>query len=58
MTPKEYKAMRAVENVVATMAIEDMYLEDDFIRDLYMCMMGKKSTEEMRREIIGKYARH
>ena len=41
MNQKEYNVMHSIENVVATMAIEDMYLDDDFIRELYKVGMGK-----------------
>ena len=57
MDQKKYNVMRSIENVVATMAIEDMYLDDDFIRELYKVGMGEKTSQELLDEVIGQYAR-
>lgn len=46
-----------VQNVVATMAIEDMYLSSEFVNELLKVANGQKSSEELRQEVIKKYAR-
>ena len=46
-----------VKNVVATMAIEDMYLSKDFITELIKVSKGEKSSEQLRQEVLKKYAR-
>lgn len=44
-------------NVVATMAIENMYFDKSFLNQIIKVDKGEKTTEELRREIIKKYAR-
>ena len=51
------KANRGVKKAVATMAIEDMYFNKDFITELIKVANGKKTSEELRQEVIKKYAR-
>lgn len=46
-----------VRQVVATMAVEDMYLSKDFIGKLEKIATGELSSEEVRQEVIKKYAR-
>ncbi len=46
-----------VRQVVATMAVEDMYLSKDFIEKLEKIASGELSSEEVRQEVIKKYAR-
>lgn len=46
-----------VRQVVATMAIEDMYLSKDFIEKLEKIANGELSSEEVRQEVIKKYVR-
>lgn len=46
-----------VRQVVATMAIEDMYLSKDFIEKLEKIANGELSSEEVRQEVIKKYGR-
>ncbi len=46
-----------VRQVVATMAVEDMYLSKDFIEKLEKIANGELSSEEVRQEVIKKYAR-
>lgn len=48
---------RKVKDVVATMAIEDMYLSKDFINELLKVSNGEKSSEQLRQEVLKKYAR-
>lgn len=47
----------SIRDVVATMAIEDMYLSRDFVTELIKVAQGEKSSEELRQEVIKKYAR-
>lgn len=51
------KENREVRNVVTTMALEGMYLKEDFINELVKVANGKKSSEELRQEIIKKHVR-
>lgn len=51
------KKMKSVKDVVATMAIEDMYLSRDFVAELVKVAKGKRTSESLRQEVIRKYAR-
>lgn len=51
------KNMKRIRNVVATMAIEDMYLSKEFINELIKVSNGEKTSEQLRQEVIKKYAR-
>ncbi len=51
------KENRALRNVVSTMAIEGMYLKKAFIEELMKVSRGEKTSEELRQEVIKKYAR-
>lgn len=51
------KQNRSVQSVVATMAIENMYLSKEFVNELIKVANGEKSSEELRQEVIKKYAR-
>lgn len=57
MVVENTKATESVRNVVATMAIEDMYLSKEFVIELIKVAKGEKKSEELRQEIIKKYAR-
>ena len=57
MEVKNTKQMRDVKKVVATMAIEDMYLSKAFVAELIKVANGEKTSEELRQEVIRKYAR-
>lgn len=46
-----------VRQVVATMAVEDIYLSKEFIGKLEKIARGELSSEEVRQEVIRKYAR-
>ena len=39
------------------MAIENMYLSNDFIKELLKVSRGEKTSEELRQEVIEQYAR-
>lgn len=51
------KENRALQQVVATMAIEDMYFDKDFLGKMLQVSKGEKTTEEIIEEIKKKYAR-
>ena len=48
---------REIKKVVATMAIEDMYFSEDFLNEIVKISKGEKTHEELRQEVIKKYAR-
>lgn len=48
---------RNIRNVVATMAIEDMYFDEDFIKEMIEVSNGEKSADDVIKEIITEYAR-
>lgn len=48
---------KRVTDVVATMAIEDMYLSREFVDELVKVANGKRTSESLRQEVIKKYAR-
>ena len=50
-------SMKRIRNVVATMAIEDMYLSKEFVNELIKVSKGEKTSEQLRQEVIAKYAR-
>ena len=51
------KSMKRIRNVVATMAIEDMYLSKEFVNELIKVSNGEKTSDQLRQEVIKKYAR-
>ena len=55
MIIKNTEKNNMIQNVVATLAIEDMYLSKEFIAKLVEVAEGKKSSEELRQEVIKKY---
>ncbi|MCI5958274.1 MAG: antitoxin VbhA family protein [Lachnospiraceae bacterium] len=55
MDVKNTRKMQNIRNVVATMAIENMYLNRDFISELIQVDKGEKTTEELRQEVLKKY---
>ena len=56
MLVKRTQATESVRDVVATMAVEGMYLSKDSIEELIKVAEGKKTSEELRQEVIRKYA--
>ena len=48
---------RKLAQVIASMAIEEMYVNKEFLKELLKISKGEKTTEELRQEIIKKYAR-
>ena len=57
MTVSEKENITKVKNVVATLAIEEMYFSKSFIKDMLKVANGELSSEEMRRAVIKKYGR-
>lgn len=49
------KKGESVQNVVATMAISDMHLSEEFVNQLVEVDEGKISSEELRQKVIQKY---
>ena len=47
--------MRKIQNVGATMAIENMYLDKEFVNKLIKVANGEMTSEELRQEVIAKY---
>ena len=58
MIVKNTKTNRDLRNVAASMAIENMYFSKEFINEMIKVSNGEKTSEELRQEIIKKYARH
>ena len=48
---------RRIQEAVATMAIEEMYFSKDFLEDILKASKGEKTHDEIRKDIIKKYAR-
>ena len=46
-----------LKNVLSSMAIEDMYFSNDFIKEMIKVAKGEKTSEELRQEVIEQYAR-
>ena len=57
MVLENTKENREIKNVITTMALEDMHLSREFINELLKVSRGEKTTEELRQEVIKKYAR-
>lgn len=53
---KKNKKIEGVRDVVATMAIEDMYLSKEFVVELIKVAEGEKTSEQLRQEVISRYA--
>ena len=52
-TPKN----RELQKVCATMAIEEMYLSEDFIKKLMQVNEGTLTYEQLKQETLKEYAR-
>jgi hypothetical protein len=57
MIVENTKQNREVAQAVSSMAIEDMYISSKFVSELLKVANGEKSSEELRQEVIKKYAR-
>ncbi len=51
------KKNKDIRNVIATMSIENMHLSKGFIAELIKVSNGEKTSEQLRQEVIQKYAR-
>lgn len=58
MTSTNIKSVRNIRNVAATMAIENMPLSKSFVKELLKVSNGEKTSEQLRQEVIRKYARY
>lgn len=56
MWVKDTEAARKVQQVAATMAIEDMYLSEEFVLKLIDVAEGRRTCEELRKEVLDNYA--
>ena len=57
MVVENTKSNRKLAQVIASMAIEEMYVNKEFMKELIKVSNGEKTTEELRQEVIKKYAR-
>ena len=57
MIVENTKSNRQLAQVIASMAIEEMYVSGDFVQDLLKISNGEKTSEELRQEVIKKYAK-
>ncbi len=57
MLVENTKGNRDLKRVTASMAIENMFFSESFIKEMIKVSNGEKTTEELRQEIIKKYAR-
>ena len=56
MIIKNTESGRQVQQVAATMAIEDMYVSKEFIEKLLKVSNGEMTSEELRQEVLKEYA--
>ncbi len=55
MTLPNTKETRMVKSVAASMAIENMFVEEEFILEMVKIARGEKTAEEIIQEIIRTY---
>lgn len=55
MLLKNSEQNKKVAKVIATMAVENMYLDKEFIQELSKAANGEKTYEELRQEVIKKW---
>ena len=46
-----------VKHTLSSMAIENMYFDNDFIKKIFQIANGELSSEELRQEVMKQYAR-
>ena len=51
------KENKEIMNVAATMAIENMFLCEDFLNEIIKVKKGEKTYDELRQEVRKQYAR-
>lgn len=56
MVVENTRENQSVKRVAATMAVEGMYLTEDFLNELLKVANGEKTSEQLRQEVIAKYA--
>ena len=57
MLVENTKENRDLKRVTASMAIEDMYFSEEFIKEMIKVSKGQKTLEELRQELLKEYAR-
>ena len=57
MVIENTKSNRQLAQVIASMAIEEMYVSGDFVQELLKVSKGEKASEELRQEVIKKYVK-
>ena len=57
MVVENTKSNQQLSQVIASMAIEEMYVNQEFMKELLKVSSGEKTSEELRQELIKKYAR-
>ena len=57
MIVKNTKATRSVQQTAASLAIEGMYADDEFIKKMIEVAEGKRTAEELIAEVIVEYKR-
>ena len=48
---------KEIMNVAATMAIENMFLSEDFLNEIIKVKKGEKTFDELRQEVRKQYTR-
>lgn len=51
------KENKEIMNVAATMAIENMFLSEEFLNEIIKVKKGEKTFDELRQEVRKQYAR-
>lgn len=49
---------REIKRAVASMSIEDMYFDKSFLSEIIKVSNGEKTSEDLRKELLKKYARY
>lgn len=57
MIVKNTKEARSIQNVAATMAVENMPLSRTFTEELVKVANGEKTSMQLRQEVIQKYTK-
>ena len=57
MIVENTEGMRNLKKVAASMAIENMYVDEKFLLELIKVERGEKTSEQLRQEVIKKYAK-
>lgn len=55
MTREELENIKQTEDVLASIAIENMFLDKNFIKELIQVDMSQKTCDEIRQELLEKY---